>query len=105
MERTLRVEYYERTDYAVAKFWWERVSTPEPDHFPDWKGEYWSNRHLEGSLTVVRNDRHIDFNWVPGRRTGGFRMTISRRGGRDATTSRVACIASTHAPMTGCGSM
>ncbi len=64
--RTLRVEYYERTDYAVAKFWWERVSTPEPDHFPDWKGEYWSNRHLEGSPTVVRNDRHIDFNWGSG---------------------------------------
>ncbi len=64
--RTLRVEYYERTDYAVAKLWWERVSTPEPDHFPDWKGEYWSNRDLSGSPTVVRNDRHIDFNWGSG---------------------------------------
>ena len=51
---------------AVAKFWWERTTTPEPDSFPDWKGEYWSNRHLDGNPTVVRNDRKIDFNWGTG---------------------------------------
>ena len=40
--------------------------TPEPDHFPDWKGEYWSNQNLSGSPRVVRNDRNIDFNWGTG---------------------------------------
>ncbi len=54
----LRVEYYERAGEAVAQIWWERVTS-----YPDWKGEYWSNRSLRGSPTVVRNDKAIDFDW------------------------------------------
>ncbi len=64
--RNLRVDYFEARDYAVARFWWERVSSPTPDYFPDWKGEYWSNQDLSGSPTVVRNDGSIDFNWGNG---------------------------------------
>ncbi len=65
--RTLRVEFYERNDFAVAKLWWDQTgNTPEPDSFPDWKGEYWSNRDLSGDRTLVRNDRRIDFNWGSG---------------------------------------
>lgn len=60
------VEFYENRDFALARFRWDRLSTPEPDHFPDWRGEYFDNRHLEGSPVVVRNDRHIDFNWGTG---------------------------------------
>lgn len=62
---TLRVEYFDATGYAVAQFWWERISSP-PDHFPDWKGEYFTNRDLAGSPRLVRNDRAIDFNWGTG---------------------------------------
>lgn len=55
---TLRVEYYEHTDQAVIQLWWERISG-----YPEWKGEYWSNRELSGRPVLVRNDRRIDFNW------------------------------------------
>ena len=61
------MDFFEGQQYAVARFWWERVQhTPEPDDFPDWKGEYWSNQNLSGSPRVVRNDRSIDFNWGSG---------------------------------------
>jgi hypothetical protein len=56
---SLRVEYYERTGEARVRVWWEEVSTP----FTDWKGEYWSNRRLEGKPALVRNDEEIDFDW------------------------------------------
>jgi cell division septation protein DedD len=59
---SLRVEYYERTGQARIRVWWEEVSTP----FTDWKGEYWSNRMLEGRPTLVRNDGEIDFEWGTG---------------------------------------
>jgi hypothetical protein len=54
----LRIEYYERTGEALIHVWWERPAT-----YPDWRGEYWSNRGLDGSPTRVRNDKSIDFNW------------------------------------------
>ena len=56
----IQVEYYERGGEATMQFWWERTS------YPDWKGEYWSNRQLSGAPTLVRNDRQIDFNWGSG---------------------------------------
>lgn len=61
----LRVEYYEDVGFAVARFWWERLGD-QPDNFPDWKGEYWDNRSLDGNPRVVRNDDEIDFNWGTG---------------------------------------
>ncbi|HEY64480.1 MAG TPA: hypothetical protein G4O02_07895 [Caldilineae bacterium] len=54
------VDYYERTGNARIKVWWEKVPSPT---FPDWKGEYWSNRELSGSPALVRNDEKIDFYW------------------------------------------
>jgi len=54
----LRVEYYERNGTAVAALWWERLAT-----YPDWKGEYWPNRDLNGQPALVRNDQAIDFDW------------------------------------------
>jgi hypothetical protein len=60
---SLRVEYYEHTVYARIKVWWERVGA---DSYPDWKGEYWSNRRLEGNPVLRRNDQAIDFDWGTG---------------------------------------
>jgi len=61
----LRIEYYENAGVARARLWWERL--PEtPTSFADWKGEYWTNRHLEGNPTVVRNDQAVEFNWGVG---------------------------------------
>ena len=62
---TIRVEYYERTGKAVIQMWWEKADSP-PTIYPDWKGEYWPNRDLVGSPTLVRNDIAIDFNWGAG---------------------------------------
>ncbi len=55
---SLRVEYYEHNGAAVARVGWETLTL-----YPDWKAEYWSNRTLNGSPTLVRNDANIDFNW------------------------------------------
>lgn len=57
----VRVEYYENNQTATMRFWWERLdATPS---YPDWKGEYWSNRSFDGNPTLTRNDEEIDFNW------------------------------------------
>ncbi|RIK42026.1 MAG: hypothetical protein DCC55_10075 [Chloroflexi bacterium] len=63
---SLRLEYYERTGDARIRLTWERITEEEPDDFPDWKGEYWNNRDLEGSPRFRRNDREINFNWGSG---------------------------------------
>jgi hypothetical protein len=55
---TLRIEYYEQSGDAVIRVWWEKLA-----QYPDWKGEYWSNRGLSGSPALVRNDVNVDFNW------------------------------------------
>jgi hypothetical protein len=61
----LRVEYFEDGNWAIAKLWWERLGD-QPNNFPDWKGEYWDNRSLDGDPRVVRNDGDVDFNWGSG---------------------------------------
>ncbi len=61
---SLRVEYYDNTQSASIRVRWER--TDSSGSYPDWRGEYWSNRRLEGNPTVVRNDEEIDFNWGSG---------------------------------------
>jgi hypothetical protein len=58
---SIRVEYYERSGEALVRVWWEQLSA-----YPDWRGEYWSNRSLAGSAVLVRNDAAIDFNWGQG---------------------------------------
>jgi hypothetical protein len=55
----LRVEYYERTGDALIRLSWEKLG----DTFPDWRGEYYANVDLSGSLALVRNDASIDFDW------------------------------------------
>ena len=57
----LRVEYYEHGGDAVIRVWWEKLTA-----YPDWKGEYWSNRTLSGRPMLVRNDENISFNWGAG---------------------------------------
>jgi hypothetical protein len=59
---SLRVDYHERTGEARIRVWWAKVSPT----FSDWKGEYWSNRRLNGKQALVRNDGEIDFDWGKG---------------------------------------
>ncbi|HZE15236.1 MAG TPA: PA14 domain-containing protein, partial [Mycobacterium sp.] len=54
----LRLEMYERTGGAAISLWWDKAV-----NYPDWKGEYFDNRNLEGDPVMVRNDADVDFNW------------------------------------------
>jgi hypothetical protein len=66
---SLKVEYYEAAGVASFKLWWETVGTPG---YPDWKGEYWSNRSFSGAPALTRNDRTIDFDWGSGAAAAGL---------------------------------
>jgi PKD repeat protein len=59
-QHSLRMEYYEHTGGALAQLAWERL-----EHYPDWKGEYYSNPDLGGVPALVRNDVGVTFNWGP----------------------------------------
>jgi len=75
-EHTLRLEYYEHQGDALIQLRWEKINLPTPivvdtatpttDHFPDWRGEYWTNDHLDGQPKIKRNDEEINFNWGKG---------------------------------------
>ena len=56
----IRVEYYERAGVARISVDWKKIGSPS---YPDWKGQYWPNRLLDGEPVLVRNDRAIDFRW------------------------------------------
>jgi len=85
---SLRVEYYERAGVALIQVWWEKLAT-----YPDWRGEYWSNRSLSGDPALVRNDTAIDFNWGQGAPATGlpadnFSARWTRTAEFDAATYR-----------------
>lgn len=66
---TLRVEYYDHTGVARILVWWERANSDNNgngEEFPDWKGEYFTNRDLSGDPRFKRNDQEINFNWGNG---------------------------------------
>ncbi len=56
---SLRMEYYERSQGAIAMLSWERV-----DQYPDWKAEYFNGRDLQGNPLLVRNEPGITYNWT-----------------------------------------
>ncbi|MEZ4679318.1 MAG: PA14 domain-containing protein [Caldilineaceae bacterium] len=62
---SVRVEYYENSREARIAVWWERIDNTDNDDedFPDWKGEYYTNRDLDDDPRFRRNDEEIDFNW------------------------------------------
>jgi len=64
---SVRLEYFERGGSARVRLWWEREGS-----FPDWRGEYWANRHLAGSPALARNDPAIDFTWGEGSPDGSL---------------------------------
>jgi hypothetical protein len=66
--RRVRVEYYEHIGEARVHLWWRKVRVS----YPDWKGEYWSNRDLAGDPALVRNDHDLDFDWRSGAPAAGL---------------------------------
>ena len=84
----LRVEYFESSGHALLQVDWDKQTV-----FTDWKGEYWSNRTLEGIPALVRNDVRLDFNWgtdapYPGLSADNFSARWTRAMTFDAGTYR-----------------
>ena len=84
----LRLEYFEGIGQALIQAGWEKQTD-----FADWKGEYWSNRTLDGTPALVRNDASLDFNWgadgpYPGLPIDNFSARWTRAVIFDATTYR-----------------
>jgi hypothetical protein len=51
-------------DDANASFWVSIEVGPEPEpQFPDWRGEYFSNKNLDGKPAFLKNDRTLDKTW------------------------------------------
>ena len=64
---TVRMEMYENAGKAMGRMWWDRQ-----EGFPEWKGEYFSNRNLAGVPVLVRNDASINFDWGYGAPAAGL---------------------------------
>jgi len=60
-EHDVQVEYYEGTDKAQIRIWWDFQGT-----YPDWKGAYYTNPYLSGEPTLIRNDQQVNFDWGAG---------------------------------------
>ena len=63
----VRIEYYEATQVASLRFWYEGAGS-----YPEWRGAYYSNPNLNGSPAFERNDSSIDFDWGWGAPANNF---------------------------------
>lgn len=66
----IKVEYYENSGGAAAQFRW--VSGAVCPTITGWKGEYWNNQSLNGSIYVCRNEANLDLNWGTGAPISGI---------------------------------
>lgn len=88
----VRVEYYERSGSAQVRLTWDVVGPP--GSYPDWKGEYFPNKNLEGGPILTRNDANVDFDWglnapAPGLPGDSFSVRWSRTLDFDGGTYRL----------------
>ena len=60
-QHQVKIEFYEGAGDAYETVWWEKIGP-----ISEWRGEYFSNRNLEGAPALVRNDSSIDFDWGSG---------------------------------------
>jgi hypothetical protein len=80
---TLFIDYGQRSQPALMSFGWTLVGPTSSPTFPEWRGEYFSNRDLRGNPVHVRNDQQIDFTWswispAPGIGTENYSVRWSR---------------------------
>lgn len=57
----IKVEYFDKGGFAVAKVQWQLKS--QPPTITQWRGEYFNDITLGGTPVVVRNDAAINFDW------------------------------------------
>jgi hypothetical protein len=65
----IKLEYFEASGVAVAKFGYERTSDPAPPPPPPpepFAAEYFDNSTLSGEPALTRTDDAIDFDWGEG---------------------------------------
>ena len=65
-EHSIRVEYFEAGNVAIAKFGWQQIGTAPAGVFANWKGEYFNNMNLTGQPSFLRDDAQINFDWSTG---------------------------------------
>ena len=70
----LRVDYYDNTEKASVRVWWEPDdgSATDPAHAGAWWGDYFNNRDLSGTPIFGRNDPAVYFDWGEGGPGGGI---------------------------------
>jgi hypothetical protein len=56
----VRVEYYEHTGDARILLRWDKLTNPS---YPEWRGQYWFDAGMSSRISLVRNDRALDFDW------------------------------------------
>lgn len=66
----VRMEYFEHIGWARAYLTWYRAGAPTTSS--KWQGEYFANRWLLGSPTLVRQDATVDFDWGWGSPASGI---------------------------------
>jgi hypothetical protein len=78
-QHNLRLEYYENSVGAVAKLSWQQIASCSVSVPADqWKGEYFNNRSLSGSPSMIRNDGvgFLNFDWGTGSPSGGSGIVV-----------------------------
>lgn len=79
----LKVEYYENTERAQIRVWWERgtvipasvastIPWRPPETLGAWQGKYYDNKTLSGDPSFQRDDAFVYFDWGYGGPGGGF---------------------------------
>jgi uncharacterized protein YgiM (DUF1202 family) len=71
-DHNLKVEYYNAGGVAVAKLSWVAVASGTPGTISNWRGEYFNNRFLTGTPSLVRDDQAINFDWGVGSPASGI---------------------------------
>ena len=74
-EHDVHVAYYERTDGAQVRVWWEYRGA-----YPDWKAQYYDNAQLTGEPVLVRNEVEVRADWGAG--APGPNVPVDRFGAR-----------------------
>jgi hypothetical protein len=83
-DHSLRVEYFDNTERAQVRVWWDQgsappPSTPVPSGSHPWDGAYYDNVYLANNPRFTRYDASINFDWGddgPGGGIGGEGFSV-----------------------------
>ena len=106
-DHDIKVEYFENTERAQFKVWWDAESgdpaaVPVPTHVGLWHGQYFNNKDLSGTPTFERDDSGYSSTGavaVPG---AGSEARISRRVGSASSISQAGITDSPLRPTMAC---